>query len=166
MRQLLHTYHRIDQKLTQWMKLRGILFLRISIGVIFLWFGILKFFPGLSPAEDLAVSTIRIMTFGLAGDQTILYSLAALETLIGAGLIGNMFMRVTLLLLFMQMAGTFFPVILFPRDVFVVFPYALTLEGQYIIKNLIIISAGIVIGSTVRNESKVMYRKPDREYTG
>lgn len=154
MRQLLYNYHRIDQKLTQWMKLRGILFLRISIGVIFLWFGVLKFFPGLSPAEDLAVSTIRIMTFGLAGDQVILYSLAALETLIGAGLIGNMFMRATLLLLFIQMAGTFFPVILFPRDVFVVFPYALTLEGQYIIKNLIIISAGIVIGSTVRDEYK------------
>lgn len=145
------------------MKLRGILFLRISIGVIFLWFGVLKFFPGLSPAEDLAVSTIRIMTFGLAGDQVILYSLAALETLIGAGLIGNMFMRATLLLLFIQMAGTFFPVILFPGDVFVVFPYALTLEGQYIIKNLIIISAGIVIGSTVRRESADEgFRKPDR----
>ena len=117
MRQLLHNYHRIDQKLTQWMKLRGILFLRISIGVIFLWFGVLKFFPGLSPAEDLAVSTIRIMTFGLAGDQVILYSLAALETLIGAGLIGNMFMRATLLLLFIQMAGTFFPVISCRTDI-------------------------------------------------
>lgn len=153
MRQLLHNYRDIDLRLTRWMQRRGIMILRISIGIIFLWFGVLKFFPGLSPAEDLAVSTIRVVTFGMAGDQVILYSLAALETLIGAGLIANMFMRATLLLLFIQMAGTFFPVILFPRDVFVVFPYALTLEGQYIIKNLVIISAGIVIGSTVRNVS-------------
>jgi uncharacterized membrane protein YphA (DoxX/SURF4 family) len=153
MKIILNNFHRIDAAVVRWMEKHGVVWLRISIGVIFLWFGLLKFFPGLSPAEDLAVSTIRIMSFGLIGDQVILYSLASLETLIGAGLIMNLFIRVTLLLLFIQMAGTFFPIIFFPGDVFAFFPYALTLEGQYIVKNLIIVSAGIVIGATVRRKS-------------
>jgi len=48
------------------------------------------------------------------------------------------------------MIGTFTPVFLFPEEVFSTFPFALTLKGQYIIKNLVIMSAGIVIGATVR----------------
>jgi uncharacterized membrane protein YphA (DoxX/SURF4 family) len=150
MKNLTTLFYRIDESLVKWMSKHGTTWLRISIGIIFLWFGILKFFPGMSPAEDLAINTISKMTFGLIGDQTILYGLASLETLIGAGLIFNLFMRITLLLLFMQMAGTFMPIVLFPKDVFTVFPFALTLEGQYIIKNLIIVSAGIVIGATVK----------------
>jgi hypothetical protein len=59
-------------------------------------------------------------------------------------------MRVTLLLLFLQMLGTLTPVFLFPNEVFVRIPYAPTLEGQYIIKNAVLISAGIVLGATVR----------------
>jgi len=53
-------------------------------------------------------------------------------------------------LLFLQMAGTMTPLVLFPAETFVRFPYAPTLEGQYIIKNLVLISAGLVVGSTVR----------------
>lgn len=150
MNKLTTLFYQIDESLVKWMSKNGITWLRISIGIIFLWFGILKFFPGMSPAEDLAVNTISKITFGVIGDQIILYGLASLETLIGAGLIFNLFMRITLLLLFMQMAGTFLPILLFPKEVFTVFPFALTLEGQYIIKNLIIVSAGIVIGATVK----------------
>jgi uncharacterized membrane protein YphA (DoxX/SURF4 family) len=143
-------YLKVDNALGTWMKNHGILWLRVSLGIIFLWFGILKFFPGLSPAEDLAISTIRLMTFGIIGDQVILSGLALLETAIGAGLLFGWFMRVTLFLLFVQMAGTFLPILFFPQEIFSRFPYALTLEGQYIVKNLIIVSAGIVIGATVR----------------
>jgi hypothetical protein len=64
-------------------------------------------------------------------------------------------MRATLLLLFVQMVGTTTPVLLFPQEVFTVFPYALTLEGQYIVKNLVLISAAIVIGATVRGGALV-----------
>jgi hypothetical protein len=64
-------------------------------------------------------------------------------------------MRITLLLLFLQMAGTFTPILLFPAEVFTRIPYAPTLEGQYIIKNLVLISAGIVIGATVRGGAVV-----------
>ncbi|HSB88919.1 MAG TPA: hypothetical protein VLD63_02715, partial [Anaerolineales bacterium] len=76
--------------------------------------------------------------------------LAAWETLIGVGLLFNLFMRGTLLLLWVQMLGTIMPLFLFPTDTFTRIPYAPTLEGQYIIKNLVLISAGIVLGATVR----------------
>ena len=128
----------------------GIIFLRISMGIVFLWFGALKFFPGLSPAADLATRTIERLTFGLIAPDVSILILAAWESLIGLGLISGYFMRATLLLLFLQMIGTISPLFLFPQEVFNVFPYAPTLEGQYIIKNLVLISAGLVIGATVR----------------
>lgn len=76
--------------------------------------------------------------------------LALWECAIGIGLITNFFMRATLLLLFVQMMGTITSIFIFPGEVFTVLPYAPTLEGQYIIKNIVLVSAGIVIGATVR----------------
>lgn len=143
-------FDKLDRSVTGWMARYGLTLLRWSIGLIFLWFGLLKYFEGLSPAQDLAIETISKVSFGLVPDNIIIYGLATLEVLIGLGLVLNIFMRVTLLLLFFQMAGTFLPVFIFPAEVFNVFPYSLTLEGQYIIKNLVIISSGIVLGATVR----------------
>lgn len=128
----------------------GIVLLRISLGIVFLWFGALKFFPDLSPAEDLASRTINQLTFGLISEDVALMILATWECLIGLGLIFGVFLRVTLLLLFVQMLGTITPIIFFPNEVFTQIPYATTLEGQYIIKNMVLISAGFVIGATVR----------------
>jgi uncharacterized membrane protein YphA (DoxX/SURF4 family) len=128
----------------------GIPFLRISLGFVFLWFGVLKFFPGLSPAQDLATRTIATLTFGLIPSNVSILVLAAWEALIGIGLITGVFMRATLLLLFLQMLGTITPIFFFPHDVFTRVPYAPTLEGQYIVKNMVLISAGLVIGATVR----------------
>lgn len=144
------TFHRIDIVVTRWMARNGILLLRISLGFIFIWFGALKFFPDMSPAEDLAIRTIDRLSFGLFREQTIIIGLAVWELAIGIGLMFKLFLRETLLLLYFQMIGTFTPVILFPSEVFSIFPYALTLEGQYIFKNLVVVSAGIVIGATVR----------------
>ena len=59
---------------------------------------------------------------------------------------------ISIILLFIQMPGTFLPLVLFPEICFTNFPFGLTLEGQYIIKNLIIISAALVVGSTVRDK--------------
>ncbi len=143
-------FEKVDIAVTRWMARNGLLLLRLSIGIIFFWFGILKFFKGMSPAEDLAIVTIKTITFGFVPDNAILYGLATWEVLIGIGLLFNIFPRITLVLLFLQMAGTFFPVFLFPEKVFHIFPYSFTLEGQYIFKNLVVISAGIVLGATVR----------------
>ena len=49
---------RVDAAMTSWMSANGVLILRVSLGVVFLWFGFLKFFPGVSPAQNLAGDTI------------------------------------------------------------------------------------------------------------
>ena len=144
------TFEKADVKITRWMAKHSLSLLRVSIGIIFFWFGVLKFFDGLSPAQDLAIKTIDIVTFGLLTPSIIILGLAIWETAIGIGLIFSLFMRETLLLLYLQMIGTFLPVLFFPSEVFNIFPYSLTLEGQYIIKNLVLLSAGIVLGATVR----------------
>ncbi len=136
---------RTDAAVTRWMAKNGLLLLRISIGVVFFWFGILKFFPGLSPATDIATRTIETLTLGIISGKVALVLLAALEVVIGAALISGVFLKATLLLLLFQMIGTVTPVFLFPSEVFTQIPYAPTLEGQYIIKNIIIVSAAFVL---------------------
>jgi uncharacterized membrane protein YphA (DoxX/SURF4 family) len=140
----------LDRSITQWMAQYGVLLLRISVGIVFFWFGILKFFPNLSPAQDLAGRTIEVLSFGLVPPMISLPVLAAWEVVIGLGLISGKFMRVTLFLLGAQMLGTLTPMLLFPAETWQLFPISPTLEGQYIIKNLVLISSGIVIGATVR----------------
>jgi uncharacterized membrane protein YphA (DoxX/SURF4 family) len=143
-------FDEVDASITSWMASYGVTILRLSLGVLFLWFGALKFFPGLSPAQELATRTIALLTFGAITPAVSIYVLATWETLIGLGLLTGRFMRVTLLLLFVQMLGTITPLVLFPFETFYRFPYAPTLEGQYIIKNIVLVSAAIVIGATVR----------------
>lgn len=150
MEQIRILYTRLDDQITLFMRRYGIDFLRVSLGIVFFWFGFLKFFPGLSPAHELATATIEQLTFGLIQPQVSIIILAAWETLIGIGLLTGKFLRFTLLLLFVQMMGTLTPLILFPAETFTRFPIVPTLEGQYIIKNLVIISAGLVVGATVR----------------
>jgi uncharacterized membrane protein YphA (DoxX/SURF4 family) len=140
----------LDARITSWMARHGLPLLRISLGLVFLWFGALKFFPRGSPAEDLATRTISALTGGQVAPDVALPVLAAWECLIGLGLLTGRFLRVTLLLLFLQMLGTLTPLVLFPHEVFARFPLMPTLEGQYIIKNLVLVSAGVVLGATVR----------------
>jgi uncharacterized membrane protein YphA (DoxX/SURF4 family) len=150
MKSLYSLYHQLDEQITFFMRNYGITFLRVSLGIIFLWFGVLKFFPGLSPADEIATKTISTLSFGLVKPGVSLFTLALWETLIGVGLIAGRYLRIILFLLFAQMLGTMTPLSLFPEETFTHFPYAPTLEGQYIIKNLILISAGLVVGATVR----------------
>lgn len=139
-----------DVRITSWMARYGVALLRVSLGIVFFWFGVLKFFPGLSPAQDLATRTISVLTFGLVPASASILLLATWECLIGLGLLFSLFMRATLLLLWLQMLGTITPIFFFPHEVFTRIPFAPTLEGQYIIKNIVLISAGLVIGATVR----------------
>jgi hypothetical protein len=118
--------------------------------VIFVWFGALKLVPGLSPADEIATKTAMALTFNLFSEDFVRTALAVLEIAIGLGLLLGRFLRLTLLLLFAQMAGTLTPLFLFPERIWSDFPFVLTLEGQYILKNAVLISAGIVIGATVR----------------
>ena len=140
----------LDGRITAWMARHGVTLTRLALGLVFLWFGAIKFVPGWSPAADLAVRTIDRLTFGMVGPETSLPMLAVWESAIGLGLLTGKFLRATLLLLFVQMLGTLTPLVIFPSETFVAFPYAPTLEGQYIVKNLVLVTAGIVVGATVR----------------
>ena len=140
----------LDARITAWMASHGLTLMRIALGVVFFWFGVLKFFPGLSPAESIAGRTLEALSFGLVPQNVALLILAVWECAIGLGLLSGRFMRATLLLLFVQMLGTITPLFIFPTETWVVFPIAPTLEGQYIIKNAVLIAGAVVLGATVR----------------
>ena len=143
-------FDRVDRRITEWMADHGLTLLRFALGIVFFRFGALKLFPGVSPAETLAGRTIETLTLGVVPTSIALPVLAVWEMAIGVGLFTGRWMRVTLLLLFVQMLGTITPLFLFPAETFTTFPLVPTLEGQYIIKNLVIIAAAIVLGATVR----------------
>jgi uncharacterized membrane protein YkgB len=138
-------FEALDTRITHFMASYGITLLRISLGVVFFWFGALKLIPGASPAEIMIRETLDFLPMNL-----FLPFLGVWEMAIGLGFISGRFMRATILLLFLQMPGTVSPALLRPDLVFVQFPFVLTLEGQYIVKNLVLISAALVIGATVR----------------
>jgi uncharacterized membrane protein YphA (DoxX/SURF4 family) len=145
-----HDDHPYQARTAAWMARNGVLLTRIALGLVFLWFGVLKFVPGMSEAEDVAKRTLVTLTLGRIPSQLCLYVLAAWECAIGVGLLWGRFLRFTLVLLFLQLPGTFLPLLFFPSETWKRIPYAPTLEGQYIIKNLVLVSAGIIVGSTMR----------------
>ena len=119
--------------------------MQISIGISFFWFGMLKFFSGMSPAEQLAIMTMDVLTFGIIPSATAIKLLALWEVLIGLGLLFGRQIRWVLVLFFVHMGFTFSPLVLFPEICFTHVPYALTLVGQYIVKNLVLIMGGVII---------------------
>lgn len=147
----------LDLSLTRWMARYGLTLLRIGLGVVFLWFGALKLFPNLSPAEELVRNTIFFVNPDL-----FIPVLAIWEMVIGLGFLVGRWMRLTLLLLFLQMPGTVLPLLVLPEAVWTMFPFGLTLEGQYIVKNLVLVAAGLVLGGTVRGG----YLEPEPKLSG
>jgi uncharacterized membrane protein YkgB len=141
---------RLDLRITTTLARIGVPVLRVGLGIVFLWFGLLKFVPHLSPAETLAARTIEKLSLGIVRPEVSLPVLAIWESLIGIGLILNRWMRGILFLLAVQMAGTLTPLVLFPSETFSIWPIVPTLEGQYIIKNIVLIGAAMVVGATVR----------------
>lgn len=141
-------WNRLDLLISGWMDRHGPMLLRWSLGVIFMWFGALKPF-GLSPAQELVSNTVYFVD-----PAWFIPLLGWWEVAIGVGLLYRPLIRPAIFLLFLQMPGTFLPLVLLPDVCFTAFPFGLSLEGQYIIKNLILISAALVIGGTVRKGVK------------
>lgn len=119
--------------------------IRLSLGIIFLWYGMLKFFPTLSPAEELATRTIDIMFFGLINPLLSIKLLAILEVSIGIGFLFGFYTRVVVVVFIGHMICTFAPLFILPELSFTHAPFAFTLVGQYIVKNIVFILAGILI---------------------
>lgn len=118
--------------------------LRISIGIIYLWFGVPKFFHGASPAEALAVDTTERLTFGVIEGGTASVLTGLLETVIGILLMSGRAIAPTIIMLIGHMAGACTPLFIFPDRTWKEHGVA-TLEGQYILKNLVVIAAALVI---------------------
>lgn len=139
----------LDRRIAAFMRHWGMRGLRVSLAVIFVWFGILKPF-GLSPAGSLVKSTVYWMP--LFSADTWLAVIGWWEVAIGITFLHHKILRIAIALLALQMVGTFMPLVILPQVTFQAghIPYAPTLEGQYIIKNLLIISAALVVGGTVR----------------
>lgn len=115
--------------------------LRWAIGINYFWFGILKFFNGLSPAEHLAKDTIRVLTFGLIPDDVNLLLLAIWEVGIGVVFLSGYLTRLGAQAAILHMIFTFMPLFFFPEVSFSHAPYGFTIVGQYIVKNLVFLAA-------------------------
>ncbi|MBD3831282.1 MAG: DoxX family membrane protein, partial [Arcobacter sp.] len=111
--------------------------MRLSLGIIFVWYGMLKFFPTLSPAEDLAIKTIDIMFFNLIDGSLSIKLLAILEVAIGIGFLSGFYTKIVTIIFLGHMVCTFAPLFLLPEFSFTQAPYAFTLVGQYIVKNIV-----------------------------
>lgn len=139
----------LDLRIASSMQRWGAPLLRWSLAVIFIWFGVLK--PlGLSPAEPLVLRTVDWMP--LLTPRQWLAIIGWWEVVIGVTFLFRRTLRLAIALLALQMVGTFLPLAILREITFQPggFPYAPTMEGQYIIKNLLIISAAIAVGGTVR----------------
>jgi uncharacterized membrane protein YkgB len=136
----------IDRSLTRLLARYSLTILRITVGVVFVWFGALKFFPGLSPAEHLIRESITFLSM-----DWFLPFLAALEVTIGVCyILGGKFLRIAVILMLGQMAGAMSPMVLRPDLIWVKFPFIWTLEGQYVFKDIVLIAVALTIGATVR----------------
>lgn len=118
--------------------------MRYSIALIFIWFGLLK--PlGMSPEEELIKRTVYWVS-----PQIFLPVLGWWEVAVGLCLLYRPLIRIALLLLLLQLPGTMLPLVLLPEICFTHPPFGLSLEGQYIVKNIFLVSAAFMIGGKVR----------------
>ena len=151
---LVARFDRIDRWLSLRMARWGDVLLRSTLGIVFIWFGLLK--PlGLSPAEPLVLATVAWMP--LFDAQTWLAVIGWWEVAIGVTFLIPGTLRIAIALLFLQMVGAFMPLVILSEITFQSgrVPFAPTMEGQYIIKNLVIIAAALAVGGTVRARPKL-----------
>lgn len=144
-----HLMEKIDQNIAQVMQKWSIPAIRISFGIIFIWFGALKPFH-LSPAEDFLKKTVVYLPFG--SPEFWLITIGWWEVLIGITFLFQRTTKIAIALLFLQMVGTFMPLVFLPETTFKDGNIlTLTMEGQYIIKNVMIIAAALVLGGRYYN---------------
>ncbi len=142
------SFNRLDETLIQFMTNYGVRLMRGSLAIVFIWFGMLKV-VGRSPVYDLVSHTVYWVP-----PEFFVPFLGVWETLIGLGLLFGVALRFTLFLFWILMAGTFSVLIFHPEIAFQGRnPLLLTVEGEFVIKNLVLLTCGLVIGSTVRRKN-------------
>ena len=146
--------NRLDIRLHRVLRAASLTALRLALGLVFLGFGVLKFVPGMSPAQDIAVVTTRMLTFDLLGTDAARLLVATLEATIGLCLlVAGPLLRVAMVLLVPQLLGILSPLVLLPDRVFSGVHHAPTLEGQYVLKDVILAAAAMTLATTLRGAS-------------
>lgn len=142
------TFDEWDPRVRSFMRRFGVPTVRVSVGVVFVWFGLLKVLD-VSPVADLVAKTVYWFDDGF-----VVLALGLFETFVGVCLITGRLLRVALLLFAAQMVGTFLVFVVVPDVAFRDGnPFLLTVEGEFVVKNLVLLSAGLVVGSRVRPRS-------------
>ncbi len=139
-------YRQLDQRITNLLRKWAIPLLRIALALVFLWFGALKVF-GVTPVTDLVANTVYWVD-----PDWFVPLLGWVEIIVGVGLLLRVALRAVLALFFAQMAGTFLVLIIQPDIAFQDNLFELTVEGEFVVKNLVLLSAGLVIGATIDRE--------------
>ncbi len=142
---------RLDEIVIPFLRSWGVPTLRISLAVVFIWFGALKVF-GVSPVVDLVASTVYWVD-----PEWFVPALGVVEILVGLGLAVRRLLRLVLLVLAGQMVGTFLVFLLLPEIAFQDGnPLKLTVEGEFVIKNLVLLAAGMVVGASIGRSEEVV----------
>jgi uncharacterized membrane protein YphA (DoxX/SURF4 family) len=136
----------------RWLMRYSITALRMSMGVVILGFGFLKYFPGVSPAQDLVLANTRVLTFGLLPGSVAMVLLATVECTIGLLLIAGRWLRLTSYLLTFWVLGILSPMVLLAGRIFAGPHHMPTLEGQYVLKDVILLTAAMVIATAARGD--------------
>lgn len=133
---------RFDRGAVETARRIGVPVLRIALGVVFIWFGALKV-AGVSPVADLVADTIPLLP-----DRAAVLMMGVVEVLVGLGLITGWLIRVTLGVFFVQMLGTFLVLVILPGRSFEGGnPLRLTVLGEFVLKNIVLLAAGIVVAA-------------------
>ncbi|GAC1363750.1 MAG: hypothetical protein NVSMB44_21580 [Ktedonobacteraceae bacterium] len=148
--ELYNKFDRVDASLNRWLVRHSIALLRISLGAVFFGFGILKFFPNVSPAQDIATQTMAVLSLGLVPANISIVFVAVLECGIGLCFITGKFLRIAVWLLLFELIGILSPLVLLPGELFTGPFHAPNLLGQYVLKDVILAGAGMVIAASVR----------------
>jgi putative oxidoreductase len=157
---------RLEGVVCRWLIAHSLMLLRLSLGAVFLGFGVLKFFPGVSPAQDLVETTTNILDFGLIPGSVALVVIAALECTIGLCLISGRAMRPAIYLLAIELVGILSPLVLLPSRMFGGPHHAPTLEGQYVLKDVIVVAATLVLATTLRGAKLTSQPSPSSPIQG
>jgi hypothetical protein len=137
-------FEQAQRRMAGWLAQHSVGLLRVSLGLVFFGFGVLKFFPGLSPAEGLAVRTLEMLTMGTLSGSAALITTAIAECFIGITLVTGKLLRTGLVVLAGSLVGIMSPLVLFFTDMF---PAGPTLEAQYVLKDIVLVTAGLVIAA-------------------
>lgn len=140
------TFNTFYFKFSEKIEKHSITIMRIALAIVYIWFGALKIF-GMSPAGELVEETVYWFNPAL-----FIPILGGCEIIIGLGLLIKRFIPITIMLLLLHMAATFFPVFILKTLCFEGFPFCPTLVGQYIIKNLVLIAGALIIAGKYNKE--------------